>query len=109
MAQENDGMAKGLIIGFVAGSIAGAAIALLYAPKPGKELRADIREKAGDLVDDAQEYVERAKTKAVEVINEGKRKASTLVDDARRQADSLLGDANRIMSGARKGDNTKNG
>jgi len=109
MAQENDGMAKGLIIGFVAGSIVGAAIALLYAPKPGKELRADIREKAGDLVDDAQEYVERAKTKAVEVINEGKRKASTLVDDARRQADSLLGDANRIMSGARKGDNTKNG
>ena len=40
MAQESDGMAKGLIVGFIAGSIVGAAIALLYAPKAGKELRA---------------------------------------------------------------------
>jgi len=60
MAQENDGMAKGLIAGFIAGSIVGAAIALLYAPKAGKELRADIKEKASDLMDDAQEYMARA-------------------------------------------------
>ena len=57
MAQENDGMAKGLIVGFIAGSIVGAAIALLYAPKAGKELRADIKEKTSDLMDDAQEYI----------------------------------------------------
>ena len=101
MAQENDGMAKGLIIGFIAGSMVGAALALLYAPKAGKELRADIREKAGDVVEDAQEYVSRAKSKAVDIINEGKTKAATLVDDARRRADSLLGDAERIITDAR--------
>jgi gas vesicle protein len=101
MAQENDSMAKGLIVGFVAGSIIGAAMALLYAPKAGKELRADLREKAGDIVEDAQEYISRAKSKAVDIINEGKAKASTLVDDARRRADSLLGDAERIMNDAR--------
>ncbi len=101
MAQENDSMAKGLIVGFVAGSIIGAAMALLYAPKSGKELRADLREKTGDIVEDAQEYISRAKSKAVDIINESKAKASTLVDDARRRADSLLGDAERIMNDAR--------
>ena len=109
MAQENDGMAKGLIIGFVAGTIVGAALALLYAPKSGRELRADLREKAGDLVDDAQEYISRAKTKAVDIINEGKKKASSLVDDARRQADSILGDADRIIADARGKNEAKNG
>ena len=101
MAQENDGMAKGLIVGFIAGSIVGAAIALLYAPKAGKELRADIKEKAGDMMDDAQEYMARAKSTAVDIINEGKQKASSLVDDARRKADSIMGDADRVMNHAR--------
>jgi gas vesicle protein len=108
MAQEQDGMAKGLIVGFIAGSIVGAAIALLYAPKPGKELRADIKEKAGDLIDDAQVFIDKARSKASDIINDGKRKAETLVDDARRQADSILGDADRIISGAKSKDSNRN-
>ncbi len=48
MAEENSGMAKGLMIGFVAGAVAGAVVALLYAPKSGKELRRDIKDKAND-------------------------------------------------------------
>ncbi len=43
---ENNGMVKGLVIGLLAGGAIGAIVALLYAPKSGKELRADIREKA---------------------------------------------------------------
>ena len=101
MAQENDGMAKGLIVGFIAGSIAGAAIALLYAPKTGKELRADIKEKTSDLMDDAQEYKARAKSTAIDIINEGKQKASSLVDEARRKADTIMGDADRVITNAR--------
>ena len=36
-------MAKGLMMGFLAGGIVGAVVALLYAPKAGRELRNDIR------------------------------------------------------------------
>jgi len=108
MADENDGMAKGLIVGFIAGSIVGAALALLYAPKPGSELRADIKEKAGDLMDDAQVFIDRAKVKATDIINDGKQKAATLVDDARKRADTILGDADRILSDARTKDTGRN-
>ena len=39
-------------------------------------MRADLKEKTGDLMDDAQEYMNRAKANAVDVVNEGKRKAA---------------------------------
>ena len=36
---QNNGVLKGLVIGLLAGSAIGAVLALLYAPKSGKELR----------------------------------------------------------------------
>ncbi len=109
MAQDNDGMARGLIVGFIAGTIAGAVIALLYAPKSGRELRADIKEKAKDVADNAEEYVARSKAKAVEIVNEGKNKSNTLLNDARSRAASIMGDAQRIMSEARNKGNQDSG
>ena len=47
MAQDN--MGKGLLIGFLTGSIVGSVIALLYAPKSGKELRGDIKIKSDEF------------------------------------------------------------
>lgn len=45
---------KDLIVGAVVGSVLGAAAALLFAPKKGKELRADIAEGAHKLSDGTQ-------------------------------------------------------
>ena len=74
MADENnDGMAKGLIIGFIAGSVVGVVLALLYAPKSGKEFRRDINDKTNELVDKGEEYLAKAKTKASEIMTEVKR------------------------------------
>ena len=102
MAQQDDnGMTKGLLIGLLAGGIIGAVVALLYAPKPGKELRADIKNKAGELIDDAEEYVSVAKNKAVDIINEGKRRSEHLITEAKKRAESLLGDAEKILSDAK--------
>ena len=98
---EDNGMSKGLLIGLLAGSVLGAVIALLYAPKPGKELRADIKNRAGEMMDDAEEYINVAKTKAVEIINEGKKRSESLITEAKKRAESLLGDAEKILSDAK--------
>lgn len=98
---NNDGMAKGLIVGFIAGSVVGAVLALLYAPKTGKEFRRDIKEKTGEMVDKGEEYLAKAKTKASEIMNEAKQKSNSLILDAREQANSLMGDAERILTDAR--------
>ena len=94
--------AKGLLLGLVTGGIVGAAIALLYAPKSGRELRSDIRLKKDELLDDTSEYLQIAKTKASDMINEGKRRSEELISDAKKKAGDLIGDANSILNDAKQ-------
>jgi len=101
MAGNDDNNKSSFLIGFLAGSVIGAIVALLYAPKPGKELRADIKNKAGELADSAEEYISAAKNKAVDIINEGKRKSEGLINEAKKRAESLLGDAEKILTEAK--------
>ena len=72
---EEKGVAKGLFLGFLAGGIVGSVLALLYAPKSGKELRQDIKNKKEEILDDAEEYLDIAKHKAQDIINEGKKRS----------------------------------
>ncbi|MCK7577302.1 MAG: YtxH domain-containing protein [Chromatiales bacterium] len=65
---------KGFLIGFLAGGTVGAIIALLTAPKSGKELRGDIKQKSEEYYDEAEKYLADAKTKASELINDAKSK-----------------------------------
>ena len=101
MPNENDGMAKGMIIGFIAGGVVGAVLALLYAPKSGRELRKDLKDKSSTLVGTAEDYLSKARSKTVETMNEGKRHSESVVTDARKRAESLMGDAERIIADAR--------
>jgi len=99
---DDNRTAKGLLLGFITGGIVGAALALLYAPKSGRELRNDIRMKKDELLDDTSEYLQIAKTRATDLINEGKRKSEELISDAKKKASSLIGDANTILNEAKQ-------
>lgn len=96
MSKESN-LSKGLLIGFLTGGIVGAAIALLYAPKSGKELRNDIKNKSNEFLDEADKFVDGAKEKAAAMINEGKQKSEKLVADAKVKADELIRDAERVF------------
>jgi gas vesicle protein len=98
---KENGFGKGIFWGFLAGSVVGGITALLFAPKSGKELRSDIRDKAEDFLDDAEQFMEKAKDKANEIINDGKKKSERLVIEARQKVDSLIEDAEQILSEAK--------
>ncbi len=102
MAEENKGLTKGLLIGFIAGGIAGAVAALLYAPKSGRELREDIRRKAGTLAEEASGYVHTARAKTKDIINEGKERSDQLIAEAREKAENILGGAEKVLNGIRE-------
>ena len=63
----NDGMTRGLLLGLLAGGVLGAGIALLYAPKAGRRLRMDIKNKAGDIIDQGEEYITSVRDRASEI------------------------------------------
>jgi len=64
MGEKDSG--SSFAIGFIIGAIAGVAIGFLYAPKSGKETRAMLREKAGEIKEKAGEVTEKAKDAALE-------------------------------------------
>jgi gas vesicle protein len=99
--QDESETTKGLLLGLLAGGVIGAVVALLYAPKPGKELRADIKSRAGEFMDDAEDYVNMARSKAVDIINEGKKRSEHLITEAKKRAETLLTDAEKILNDAR--------
>lgn len=99
---DNGNTAKGFLFGLIAGGAIGAALALLYAPKTGVEFRGDIKKRKDELVEDAEEYIESARNKAVDLINDGKKRADTLINDARKRAEDLLKDAEKVLSGAKE-------
>ena len=54
------------VVGFFFGAVVGAAIGLLYAPRPGRETREIIRHKAEEVKERAEEVAAKAKDAAVE-------------------------------------------
>ncbi len=99
---QNNGMIKGLLIGLIAGGAIGSVLALLYAPKSGKELRADLKERADDFLGDAEAYMKSARSKASQIVTDAKERSDQLMNDAQRRANTLIDDADRIISGVKQ-------
>jgi gas vesicle protein len=64
--------AGSVLLSFLAGAAVGAGIALLYAPKTGKELRGTIKDLTDDAVDKIKEYTKEAQEKVKSTLEEGK-------------------------------------
>ena len=104
--QQNDSsFSKGLIAGAIIGGAVGAITALLFAPKPGVELRRDIAEVSTELYDKASEYWKNVEShvgaSVQNAVNEGRIKAQNIVESARKQADDLISNAEYVMKEAR--------
>lgn len=104
MQERESRFASGFLLGAIIGGAVGAAVALLYAPKSGKELREDLADKGGDLYDKAQNLIKRDQL-GDELppvsMNEGRLRAERIVQTARDQAESLLGNAEQVLRDAR--------
>jgi gas vesicle protein len=63
----------------------GAALGLLLAPKPGRQLRRDLRRSYDDALETASEWTEEAKDRFEEVVEKG----TDLADELRSKAKPL--------------------
>lgn len=101
MSQDNNS-GKSFIVGLLAGGAIGALIALLFAPKSGKELRSDLRHKSEEYLDEAEKYISEAREKAKELINEGKKRSEKIISEAKSKSQELIKDAEKIINEAKE-------
>jgi gas vesicle protein len=76
MREERERKESSVFVPFVLGGLVGAGIALLLAPKSGKEVRNDIK----DLAENARETITSTMHRGKELIEEGKIAVSSAID-----------------------------
>ena len=91
---------KNFTVGAIVGAIAGAAIALLYAPKPGTALRQDVASQAVTLKDKSIELSSVAKEKTAHLSSQLKEQSTQLVDKvkAKTSKDSNSSDDETVQA-----------
>jgi gas vesicle protein len=88
--------------GFLIGGVLGALAGIFFAPKSGKELRSDIKEKGSEVLKDAKEIYADASTKAKEIIEEAKHQAEKLKKEADRYLSEARQKAQEILARGEK-------
>jgi gas vesicle protein len=92
------GFFKGAVVG---GLIAGTA-ALLFAPKAGKELRADIARKIGELNNDLDQKIKEAKKRASQMDGDAKVRQLELIEKAEVLRATLIQRSNEFSKSGKK-------
>lgn len=85
-------MGKKFAIGALVGAVAGVVAGLLTAPKSGKETRADLHKKAGEL-----------KQKAGDTAGAAKQKAGKTAEEVKSAADDFRVRSEHAVEGALEG------
>jgi gas vesicle protein len=92
---------QSFMTGALIGGAIGVAVALLYAPKKGKNLREDISDTIDDLSSRLNGLLRHAKESGEDLINDGMDAGDELVHEAYKKAESLINEADRIIHEAR--------
>ena len=89
-------------MGFLIGGFLGALAGILFAPKSGKELRSNIKEKRSEVLKDAKDIYTDASTKGKEIIVEVKHQAGELKKEADRHFSEARQKTKEILARVQK-------
>jgi gas vesicle protein len=100
--EEHEKLQGHFFMGFLMGGFLGALAGILLAPKSGKELRSDIKEKGSEVLKDAKDIYADASTKAKEIVVEAKHQAEGLKKEADRYLSEARQKAKEILARVEK-------
>jgi gas vesicle protein len=79
------------LMGLLAGTVLGAGLGMLFAPKPGSELRTKLSEQAGKLRSTAADGYQQATGKVTQIVDRGREAYDRARQTAGAAADSVAG------------------
>lgn len=118
MDEERSHSFESFFKGFIAGSLIGAGLALIFAPKSGREFREDIKKKSAELKKDADllyseakdrttewwhdglKRAEQLKAEAEEKLEEAKEKVAEVIEEGKKWADKLKSKSEELLTEA---------
>src|SRR5258707_12826438 len=89
MSDDQGSNASGVILSFLLGGLTGAALAILFAPRSGRETREMLGEKLKEGADLGREFRERVTTKSREMADEAAAYVNKGKETAERRRDRL--------------------
>jgi gas vesicle protein len=98
--QENSG--GSFLMGLVTGTLLGAGLGILFAPRAGADLRREIGEQAGNLASDASETYRKASQGASDLVAKAQGSASDWAGKATGAADDLAERGKELYGKARE-------
>jgi len=91
-----------LLFGLLIGGALGALAGILLAPKSGKELRSEIKEKGGLVLKDAKDIYADTSTKVKEIVGEARHQVMELKKDADRHLSETRQKTKEILAHGEK-------
>jgi gas vesicle protein len=91
---NNEGGGGSFVMGLLTGVVVGTGLGMLFAPKPGSELRNQLSERAGALADQAQEGYRKVTESAGQWADKGKEAAGEWAE----QGKDMYGKAREAVS-----------
>lgn len=104
MSYENRDTFASFVQGFVLGSLVGAGIALLYAPKPGLETREELLSRSREFKGEAEKQYQQALERAISLKERAEEQIDTLLKQGRERAHDLREKANERIADLKKTD-----
>ena len=99
--EENESGRGGFLRGFFIGSALGAIAGLLLAPKSGKELRSELKQKGSEVLEEAKGLYSEAQLKAKAILDEAQRRAEELKKEANLQLAEARAEGKRSDRGCK--------
>ena len=94
---DNEGGGGSFVMGLLTGTVLGAGLGMLFAPKAGSELRNQISEQAGNIANTASEQYRRATEAAGEWAERGREVGREVYDKARDAVSRGTDEAQRYV------------
>src|SRR6266851_1327270 len=94
------GRASSFVLGLLTGTVLGAGLGMLFAPKAGSELRSQLSDQAGNLANQASEGYRRATESAGEWADRGKEAGKEIYNKAREAVSRGTDEAERYVRDA---------